>query len=65
MTLPASVARELGGHLDRHAGPAYVFPYHDGGWLRAEEWRRLFWRPVVAIAGFEPLRAHDLMIAVD
>ncbi|HZT66035.1 MAG TPA: site-specific integrase [Acidimicrobiales bacterium] len=60
MRLPASVAAELSGHLDRHGGDPYVFPHADGGVLRAEEWRRRFWRPAVAAAGVAPLRPHDL-----
>jgi len=37
-----------------------VFAHPDGGRLRADEWRRLIWRPAVTAAGLAPLRAHDL-----
>jgi len=60
MTLPASVVAELGDHLRHHAARTYVFPHPDGGRLRAEEWRRLIWRPAVTAAGLAPLRVHDL-----
>jgi integrase len=60
MSLPATVMAELEDHLSRFAGQTYVFPWDDGGPLRAEEWRRRFWRPAVTRAGLAPLRAHDL-----
>jgi integrase len=60
MTMPASVMAELDTHLSRFSGHPYMFPWDDGGPLRAEEWRRRFWRPAVATAGLAPLRPHDL-----
>lgn len=60
MSLPASVMAELEAHLSRFSGQTYVFPWEDDGPLRAEEWRRRFWRPAVDQAGLAPLGSHDL-----
>jgi integrase len=60
MTLPASVMAELSNHLRQYAARIYVFPHPDDRSLRAQEWRRLIWRPAVFAAGLGPLRVHDL-----
>lgn len=60
MSMPATVMAELGSHLSRFAGQNYVFPWLDGGPIRADEWRRRFWVPAVTAAGVAPLRPHDL-----
>lgn len=60
ISLPPSVVTDLRRHLMGWAGPQYVFPAPAGGRLRAEDWRRVFWRPAVERAGLVPLRPHDL-----
>jgi integrase len=60
MSLPNVVMTAVEDHLDCFAGESYVFPWDDGGPLRAEEWRRTIWRPAVASTGLAPLRPHDL-----
>ena len=60
MSLPPSLVDELAIHIDRFAGPNYVFADAGGEVLHAEEWRTLYWRPAVARAGLVPLRPHDL-----
>jgi integrase len=60
ISLPRSVAEELGQHLGAWAGPDLVFTGPQGGPLRVPAWRRRFWRPAVIEAGLHPLRPHDL-----
>jgi integrase len=60
ISLPRSVADELGAHLGTWAGPQLVFTGPEGGPLRVPAWRRRFWIPAVTEAGLAPLRPHDL-----
>ena len=60
ISLPRSVADELGHHLGAWAGPDLVFTGPQGGPLRVPAWRRRFWGPAVLEAGLQPLRPHDL-----
>ena len=60
MTLPKVATAAIGRHLDLVAPARYLFPWRDDGPLRAEEWRRIVWRPAVLAAGLAPLRPHDL-----
>lgn len=56
MTLPPSIATELGVHVARCAASRYVFPIPNGGPLRAADWRR---KMASCRQGDRP-RAHDL-----
>jgi integrase len=60
ISLPRSIADELGYHLGGWAGPDLVFTGPQGGPLRVPAWRRRFWGPAVVAAGLQPLRPHDL-----
>jgi integrase len=60
ISLPRSIADELGHHLGLWAGPDLVFTGPQGGALRVPAWRRRFWAPAVVAAGLQPLRPHDL-----
>ena len=60
MTLPNVVMTAVEDHLDCIDGESYVFPWDDGGPLRAKEWRRTAWRPAVASTGLASCRPHDL-----
>jgi hypothetical protein len=54
ISLPRSVADELGHHLGVWAGPDLVFTGPQGGPLRVPAWRRRFWGPAVVASGLQP-----------
>jgi integrase len=63
VALPRFVARELGEHLRRFAGPGptgLVFPAPQGGYLRSSNFHREIWRPARIRAGLRHVRFHDL-----
>jgi integrase len=60
VTLPRSVASELGEHLTTWGGPELVFTSPEGGPLRTPTWRRRFWAPAVTKAGVDGLTPHGL-----
>lgn len=60
ITLPRSVAQELGEHIGRFPGDGFLFTGPEGGPLRVSNFRRRAWAPAVREAGLEPLTFHDL-----
>jgi len=63
VALPAFLAAELEGHLQRWAEPGpdgLIFPGSEGGPMRRSNFRRRVWAPTLRAAGLEGLRFHDL-----
>ena len=58
--IPAPVADELEAWASGLEGEDLVFSAPAGGYLRAGQFRRRFWRPAIERAGLAPLRPHDL-----
>lgn len=60
--LPRVALEALDAHLHAYPGDrsAPLFAAPEGGYQRAELWRRRTWAPAVEAAGLAPLRPHDL-----
>jgi integrase len=58
--LPRVATDALQAHLEAAPASDLVFTAPEGGYVRAELWRRRVWTPAVRATALEPLRPHDL-----